>query len=205
MTVLPEDYVEWVSFKMEMIARFYERSARGPSSAYRWMPSPLRTTPNGESLFYPTVLLDKSAFEALSHAEYRLFSTFFHFQVLPPILVMEIVADLTKEDRSASTPEALVQRLARRFGGTGPPAHVGLRGASASDPVGDAIAEALGASSPPCSASVPPHGLHTDGRLTCGVGMMLRRLLAVPVRPHDARLRADRREGWHPYIPHGTR
>ena len=70
------------------------------------------------------ILLDKSAFESLSQREHELFSWYFHFQVVPPIMVIEIMADLSKSDPSATSPEALVQRLANKFMGSGPPVHI---------------------------------------------------------------------------------
>lgn len=72
----------------------------------------------------PTILLDKSAFESLSHKDHL--DLFTHFiRVLPLVLVVEVVADLTKNDPSAKSPEELVKRLARKFVGSGPPLHVG--------------------------------------------------------------------------------
>jgi hypothetical protein len=72
----------------------------------------------------PQLLLDKSSFESLSRPEH--FFLFAHFlRVLPPVLVAEVVADLTKTDSSARSPEELVARLADKFVGSGPPLHVG--------------------------------------------------------------------------------
>jgi hypothetical protein len=72
----------------------------------------------------PSLLLDKSAFESLSRDEH-LFLFGHYVRVLPPVLVVEVIADLTKEDPSAKSPEALVARLAGKFVGSGPPLHVG--------------------------------------------------------------------------------
>lgn len=106
----------------------------------------------------PTVLLDKSAFESLSNAEYQLFSSYFHFQVLPPILVLEILADLAKEDTSASTPDALVRRLSRRFLGTGPPLHVAHTDLLRNDLMGDPVV--MGGTMYPSAARLVDHPAH---------------------------------------------
>lgn len=72
----------------------------------------------------PTLLFDKSAFQLLSRDEHTY--VFAHFiRVLPPILALEIVADLEKEAPAGATPEDIVRRLAQKFLGSGPPVHVG--------------------------------------------------------------------------------
>lgn len=65
-----------------------------------------------------TILLDKSAFEALRPEEHELLGRF-TFQIIPPILVMEILGDAAKEMVPGQTP--WIQVLARKFNGSGGP------------------------------------------------------------------------------------
>jgi hypothetical protein len=71
----------------------------------------------------PVVLLDKSAFQALSRREYLVLDSY-TFENLAPILVLEVLGDLTKQYRDGTVPEAKVQELALKFGGSGPAVNV---------------------------------------------------------------------------------
>jgi hypothetical protein len=65
----------------------------------------------------PALILDKSAFQALSadeHSECR----FMFMENVTPVLLREIAGDLAKFDGNRP-PEVLVQSLARKFGGSG--------------------------------------------------------------------------------------
>lgn len=66
----------------------------------------------------PTILLDKSAFQALTPAEHELLGRFTH-HIIPPLLIMEILGDAAKEDTPGSNP--WVQVLSRKFNGSGHP------------------------------------------------------------------------------------
>jgi hypothetical protein len=88
---------------------------------------------------------------------------FGHFlRVLPPVLVSEVLADLSKQDASASSPEELVKRLARKFIGSGPPLHVGHSSLLRNDLMGDPVAM-TGQSYPAGARVVPPHGRYGAG------------------------------------------
>lgn len=69
-----------------------------------------------------TLLLDKSAFQALSREEHMELFKRYRLNV-PPILVAEILSDLTRSF-SKSTPELKVAEFARKFGGSGDPVNV---------------------------------------------------------------------------------
>jgi hypothetical protein len=110
---------------------------------------------------YVTILIDKSAFESFSHDEHRLLHTYFSFQVLPPVMLTEIVSDLVKQDASASSPDELVQRLARKFLGSGPAAHVPHAGLLRNDLLGDPIT--MNGSIYPQTARMVDHPVHGTG------------------------------------------
>jgi hypothetical protein len=67
----------------------------------------------------PIIILDKSAFQSMSHREHVFLHIHFE-QNLTPILVMEILGDLSKQPRGSRTAEQVVEDLAGKFGGSGP-------------------------------------------------------------------------------------
>src|SRR5206468_2007056 len=67
----------------------------------------------------PTLLLDKSTFQSLSREELRTLRSHF-MEVLPPILVHEIVGDLAREVAEGASADEKVAELAAKFGGSGP-------------------------------------------------------------------------------------
>jgi hypothetical protein len=71
----------------------------------------------------PVALLDKSAFQALSHREH-LWLERYYFQNLAPVLVLELVGDLTKSYKDGRAPKEKAAELARKFLGSGPPVNV---------------------------------------------------------------------------------
>jgi hypothetical protein len=105
----------------------------------------------------PSLLFDKSAFESLSRDEHISLTGHFLF-VLPPVLVAEVIADLKKDDPSAQSSEELVQRLARKFLGSGPPLHVGHALLLRNDLMGSPITMD-GRSYPAGTIEVPDQGL----------------------------------------------
>ena len=107
-------------------------------------------------LMGPSLLFDKSAFESLSRDEHRVAFQYF-FNVLPPILALEIVADLQKIEPGA-TPETLVTRLAGKFLGSGPPIHVGHTLLLRNDLMAADI-QMTGRPYPDSLVPVPDHGL----------------------------------------------
>lgn len=66
-----------------------------------------------------TIMLDKSAFQALkAEVHMKRFGTF--IEMIPPVLLREIMTDLSLEDlEPGKTPEHVVSRLAKKFNGTG--------------------------------------------------------------------------------------
>lgn len=69
----------------------------------------------------PILLLDKSTFQSLSRDE--LITLRSHFmEVLPPILVHEIIGDLAREVDEGAPTDDKVAELATKFGGSGPAA-----------------------------------------------------------------------------------
>jgi hypothetical protein len=67
----------------------------------------------------PILLLDKSTFQSLSRDELRTMRAHF-MEALPPILVHEIVGDLSLELQAGASAEEKVAELAAKFGGSGP-------------------------------------------------------------------------------------
>ena len=61
----------------------------------------------------PTIILDKSSLQSLNAAAARELDRYF-FLVLPPVLLEEILGDLTKSVKGEVDPEALVSALARK-------------------------------------------------------------------------------------------
>lgn len=72
------------------------------------------------------LLLDKSAFQALSAAEHRLADHFFISNVTP-VLVNEIVADIKKQFPPGQIAEERVAQLAKKFFGSGTAVSMGYR------------------------------------------------------------------------------
>jgi hypothetical protein len=66
----------------------------------------------------PIIILDKSAFQALSYQEHITLDIHFESNLVPP-LVYEILGDLSKQFKNGVLPEQKVQELARKFGGSG--------------------------------------------------------------------------------------
>lgn len=66
----------------------------------------------------PTILLDKTAFESLNPAEHELLDRLTH-QVIPPLLIMEVLGDAAKEGTPGANP--WIQVLAKKFIGSGSP------------------------------------------------------------------------------------
>jgi hypothetical protein len=67
----------------------------------------------------PVVILDKSAFQALSWQEHVVLDRYF-LENLTPILGFEVVGDLAKTRKTSRSGSDLVADLARKFGGSGP-------------------------------------------------------------------------------------
>lgn len=76
--------------------------------------------------YSPTILIDKSTFEALNRAE-AIELDWSHYWNMPPTLVAEILGDLTKEHECGRDPHGWVKTLARKFGGSGPIINIGYR------------------------------------------------------------------------------
>lgn len=68
----------------------------------------------------PITILDKSTFQSLSAAEHSQFGRYF-MQNIPTVLVLEILADLSKTVHNSRLPKEIVRDLARKFGGSGTP------------------------------------------------------------------------------------
>lgn len=67
----------------------------------------------------PIIILDKSAFQSFSHIELVFLRKHFH-EILTPILVSELLGDLTKKTKNGKRPEDKVVELAKKFSGGGP-------------------------------------------------------------------------------------
>jgi len=83
----------------------------------------------------PTIILDKSAFQSFSEIELVSFRRYFS-QVLTPILVSELLGDLTKHSKKGKKPEEKVVELANKFGGSGPPVTMNYMNACAANLLG---------------------------------------------------------------------
>jgi hypothetical protein len=77
-------------------------------------------------MFGPPILIDKSVFHALNQQEADCMNRYFHHWP-PPILVAEILGDLSKAMKLPRTPEGSVVSLARKIGGSGLPTHTDYR------------------------------------------------------------------------------
>ena len=71
----------------------------------------------------PIIILDKSAFQSLSRREH-LFLDMHFMENLTPILGLELLSDLRKEEPGSKTAEQKVTELAEKFGGSGPATNV---------------------------------------------------------------------------------
>ncbi len=66
----------------------------------------------------PPAILDKSAFQALSYVEHIEFRRYF-LENITPVLILEVLGDLTKRYRDGTIPEQKVRELATKFGSSG--------------------------------------------------------------------------------------
>lgn len=82
----------------------------------------------------PILILDKSVFQSLSHRE-LLFLRKHFMENLTPILILEILGDLSKEMKGAS-PDEKVSALAKKFGGSGNPVNDNFRNLLANELLG---------------------------------------------------------------------
>ena len=74
----------------------------------------------------PTIILDKSAFQALSSREHMFLERCFT-QNLTPILAMELLGDLSKEKAGPRGAGEKVKELANKFMGSGPATNIDYR------------------------------------------------------------------------------
>ncbi len=70
------------------------------------------------------ILLDKSAFQALSRNEHGALFVLNYFMTVPPILGYEIIADLSKKFRKGIAADDKVKEFAQKFCGSGGPVNV---------------------------------------------------------------------------------
>jgi hypothetical protein len=64
----------------------------------------------------PNAILDKSAFQALSYREHREVSRYFEVNIAP-VLILEILGDLTKQYRNGTRPADKAKELANKLAG----------------------------------------------------------------------------------------
>ena len=86
----------------------------------------------------PVAILDKSAFQSLSRRECLWLNHYFRLNVIP-ILVHEIVGDLTKEFRNGDDSRRKAAEYADKFGGSGSPSNVSFRKLALSNLLGDEV------------------------------------------------------------------
>jgi hypothetical protein len=74
----------------------------------------------------PTIILDKSAFQSLSWREHLVLDVHFT-ENLTPILGLELLADLRKEEPGTRPGDEIAKGLAAKFGGSGPATNIDYR------------------------------------------------------------------------------